>query len=351
MVALLAAALARASAATGGDVLGALRTAVPPWGGAGNALNPGVLGWLFPVVLLVGYLPGWAIEQDLWLRIQSAPSTGAARRGALLGLVTIGVFVIAIPALVAFAALVVFPPVAGAPPAAIGEGALGILPAFISGMGPVAATLMVLGIVACQMSTVDTFANVTAMPLCYDLLEPLVLARRKRSRAVVTRWAQLVSGLAILLGLGYALVSSSLTDVYFLSSGVLSACIAVPALAMFLPRANTAGVLAAIVAGLVGTGGTFFFEYHWLQATDPSAPHYFSSVLPPWLAGSYGYLYVGAGVALSVFVLVVVSLLTAPSPAARRAAVHAAPVEGTQALEVVSEGDYGGTAASPEGAI
>jgi SSS family solute:Na+ symporter len=144
----------------------------------------------------------------------------------------------------------------------------------------------------------------------------------------VTRRAQVISVVAILLGLCYALVSDSLQDVYYLSSGVLSACIAVPAAAMFWRRANSTGVLAAIAAGFLGTLGMYYLEYHTAVA------------FPAALAGAKGYLYVGTGVILSVVTLIVVSLLGAAPSHARVATVLPRPAEHAASLEPVSEGHY-----------
>lgn len=331
MIALGFTALGEANTATGGEVLTAIGNSAPPWSGEGHAFDFTFLGWLFPLALLVGYLPGWSVEQDLWLRIQSAPTTKEARKGAVMALFSIGTFVITIPALVAFAALVVFPPAGGAAHEAVGADAYGIIPAFIMRMSPALQLLMVLGIISCQMSTVDTFANVTAMPMSFDLAEPRAAragAGGKPDRARVTRRAQWISVLAILLGLGYALVSESLSDVYYLSSGVLSACIAVPVAAMFWRRANSNGVLAAIGAGFFGTLGAYYVEYH--TAVE----------FPAWLVSSRYYLYVGTGVVLSVLTLIVVSLLSARPTPAQCAAVRPQPADHTSSLEPVSEGDY-----------
>ena len=62
-------------------------------------MNFWFLGWLFPIVLLVGYLPGWMIEQDLIIRLQAAVSTKEARKAAIWGLFLIGAFVIVLPSI------------------------------------------------------------------------------------------------------------------------------------------------------------------------------------------------------------------------------------------------------------
>jgi SSS family solute:Na+ symporter len=324
MLALGGWAWSQASAAAPEGILTALRAATPPWAEKGAALRLDFLGWMFPLALLVGYLPGWLIEQDLVLRIQAAPSTREARRGAWLGLVLIAVFIIAIPAFVAFAALLVFPPGTEAG-MAVGEDFTGIITAFVRQMPGWLAMLMFLGMVACQMSTVDTFANVAAMPLAYDLTEPLLM--RKASPVQVARMARIMSAAALLLALGYAAIADSLGDVYYLSSGVLSAAIAVPTLAVFWRRANRVGVLAGSVVGTLATILMYLWEYKVLQMTDPEAANYYLQVLPGWLAGACGYLYIGTGVLASAITLILVSLLSAPPTAELLAAVAPSPVD------------------------
>ncbi|MFH2002967.1 MAG: sodium:solute symporter family protein [Planctomycetota bacterium] len=327
-------AYSKASSLAPEGIAAALKEVVPPFAGGKEALNPYFLGWIFPVALLIGYLPGWLIEQDLTLRIQAAPTTKEARKGAVIGFFLITLFIIVIPAFVAFCALVVFNP-AGENAAAIGADYTGIILAFIQQMPAWLGILMFLGLVACQMSTVDTFSNVTAMPLAYDLVEPLGM--KGASRKKVAAMAQLISGAAIVLALLYAFISSSLGDVYYLSSGILSACIAVPAIAVFWKRATTAGVIVGSVLGGVSTFAMYWWEYKVLQYADPALPNYYTDVLPAWLAGGYGYLYIGVGVLVSAVSLGVVSLVTPCSSDERIAAVASAPIEGTELLETISE--------------
>ncbi|HRY60840.1 MAG TPA: sodium:solute symporter family protein [Candidatus Fermentibacter sp.] len=326
MVILAATALSAASSSSGGDIIGALRQAAPPWSGQGNALNPWFLGVAFPVLLLIGYLPGWLIEQDLIQRVQAMRSTREARRGAIAALFLITTFVLVLPSIAAFCSLVAFPPVDGVPPEAIGGSALGIIPALINTMPLGLAVFMMVGIVACQMSTVDTFAQVTAMPVAYDLVEPGQIRRgvRPERRLATTR---VISVLSVLAALACALVSTSLGDVYYISSGVLSACIAVPAFFIFWRRTTLPAVITAALAGLVGTVGMYWYEYKYLQFADPALPHYYTDVLPAWLAGAYGYIYVASGVVISVILIVLVSLLTKRPPRERLDAVSARPVD------------------------
>ncbi len=325
MVILAVVAVVAASDASSGEIIAALGQASPPWSGQGETFNLFFLGFLFPAVLLAGYLPGWMIEQDLCLRVQAVPTTAGARKGALLALVLITVFVLVLPSVVAFCALVVFPPAEGSPPTAIGGDATGIIAAFIKSMPMAVAAFMLVGITACQMSTVDTFANVSAMAMAYDVVDPLLLKKSTPKRRL--KAARIISIVAIVAALVCAFISERLGDVYYISSGVLSASIAVPALFVFWRRTTTPAVLAASVAGFIGTVGCYYYEYKVLQTTDARGAHYYLNELPNWLHNSYGYHYVATGVILSLITIVSVSLATRPSPQHLLANVKAAPVD------------------------
>jgi SSS family solute:Na+ symporter len=309
MVILAAGAIVAASNASGGNIIGALKEAAPPWSAQGETFNLFFLGSLFPIVLLLGYLPGWMIEQDLCLRLQAVKSTREAKKGAILALVLITVFILVLPSIAAFCALVAFPPVNGAPPEVIGGDATGIASAFIGTMPLGICLFMLIGIVACQMSTVDTFANVSAMALAYDIVEPVLLKRRVPVEKRLSL-AKYISIAAILAALLCAFISDKLGDIYYISSGVLSASIAVPALFIFWRRTTLPAVMVSSIVGFVGTVGGYFYEYKFLQAADPDAPHYYTNELPAWLHNSYGYHYVALGVILSLLTIVAVSLVT-----------------------------------------
>lgn len=323
-----------ASVAAPEGILNALNNITPPWAGEKAALKIGFLGWIFPLATMVGYLPGWLIEQDLAVRMQAAPSTQEARRGAIIGFFLITVFIIIIPALVAFCALVAFNP-EGSSAAAVGADYTGIILAFINQMPGWLAIFMFLGIIACQMSTVDTFSNVTAMPLAYDLIGPLFM--KGASREKVALMARIATGGAIILALLYAIIADSLGDVYYLSSGILSACIAVPAVAIFWKRATAQGVIAGSIIGAITTFSMYWWEYKVLQADDPKAPNYYLNVLPDWLAGGTWYLYIGTGVIVSVIVLIAASLLSPRTSEKLLSAVDEIPIDGIAPLEAVSE--------------
>ncbi len=315
MIILAVVAVSQAGAASNGHILEAVGKAAPPWSGAGQAMNMGFLGWLFPVVLLIGYLPGWLIEQDLVIRLQAARSTREARKAAWWGLLLIGVFVIILPSIIAFCSLVVYPPSGASANAAIGDKAYNICSALIGQLPMWLSVFMLVGIVACQMSTVDTFANVSALALAYDLVEPALA--RKMSPHGRLKCAKLLSVFVILLSLACAMVNDSLQDVYYISSGVLSACIAVPAIFVFWRRTTLPAVLVAACLGFIGTVGAFILEYHCFQQNE----------VPAWLQGSFGYNYIAVGVLLSLVGIVVVSLVTGPATAKQLASLQTEPVE------------------------
>jgi len=176
------------------------------------------------------------------------------------------------------------------------------------------------------MSTVDTFSNVTAMPLAYDLLEPLALKNKKSSVSVVSRS---ITAVAIILAFFYAYWATDLKAVYYISSGVLSAAIAVPAIAIFWKRANTPGVIVSSILGAATTIVVYFLEYKVYNET-------YTKILPDWLQGGYWYYFVGSGVVVSVISLVIVSLATKRPTEEQLSAVEREPLDGPQSIKEVS---------------
>ena len=299
MVVLLVFALKHTAGSVEGSVMEAIRSSKPPWAPDAPVFGLMNMGIIFPIALFLGYLPGWAIEQDLWLRIQAAKSTADSRKAALLALVLIGTFVIVIPSIVAFLGLAAFPPVDGAEAEAVGGAgnwAVGIIPAFMGHMPAALGCFMFLGIIACQMSTVDTFANVSAMAVANDMMA----SRGERGRPVA-RW---ISVAVLFLAFIYALWADKLGDVYYISSGVLSAAIAVPLFALGWKRARSEVVFVASLAGFFAAIGFYWLEYKVWELAMPS-----------WLgflSASAGYNYLGACVLASAVVLVVPTLLLPP---------------------------------------
>ncbi len=307
---------------SGGNIAGTLATTAPPMYAEGTMFRLFACGVAMPIILLFAYLPGWLIEQDLLLRIQAASSLKQARRGAWTGLVLIVLFVITIPTVIAFCAIVLFPPGAEASTAAIGSDATKIISAIILNYFPLwGQVLMLVGLLAAQMSTVDTFSNVVALPLTYDIAQPRYF--KQMDKAKVARWSRLLAVAAVGLGLVYAINADSLMDVYTLSSGVLTASIAVPAFAIFWKRANRLGVILSATLGFVGNVAFYLLEYHVWE-------HKYA---PQWLADTYlGYIIIG--LSLSLFGLVFGSLMGRPSTDEELSSVAPKPIEGTEIFDV-----------------
>ena len=314
-----------AHAQTGGHILSTLAQTATPNYGAGSMFRLFACGISLPIILLFAYMPGWMIEQDLQLRIQGAKTLKEGYRMAWTALVLVWVFVLAFPLWTAFNALVLFPPGVASSAAAIGKDATGIMSAIILKYFPIwAQVLMLVGILATQMSTLANFANVTALPLMYDFIQPRLM--KKASKETALRWSRPIQVLACLLALLYAVNSTSLMDIYVLSSGVLTASIAIPAFAVYWKKANQLGVVLAAILGFVGNVGFYILEYHlWNHVYKPT-----------WMASTYlGYIIVG--MVGSLVGLTLGSLLGKPSSAAELGVIAPKPLEGVEVFDVVHD--------------
>ena len=239
--------------------LGSLDSGLPPAGLVGTKsgvgwtriLSPGVITIL---VTFVAYLPGWLFETDLWIRVQAAKDDAAARRGLALAGINAFLFVGLLPMLIGVAALGLFPLESGLYPAAVGFEGDAIFAALVAGYAPGwLAGLVAVGLVAAAMSTIDTCANVVALSVSYDLLE---VNRRRSGR----QWSRLSTAGAVAAACIFALNTDSLWDIFYLSSGVLTAAVAFPVAAVFLPGVNPRGLVWSSRAGLVGIILAYFLE-------------------------------------------------------------------------------------------
>lgn len=314
-----------ASSITNGDIINTLLNTPTPYYGKGTMFNLFACGIAMPIILLFAYLPGWMVEQDLLLRIQGANSLKEAKKGAWFALVLISVFVIVIPTIIAFCALILFPPGLESSSSTIGADATGIISAIILQYFPFwAQILMFVGLISAQMSTVDTFANVIALPLTYDVIQPNLM--RGLSRAKIAQWSRILAVIAIGFALIYAINATSLMDVYILSSGVLTASIAIPAFAIFWKKANRLGVILSSILGFVGNVAFYILEYHiWKH-----------NYAPKWLADTYlGYIIIG--LMGSILGLIIGSLVGKPPTAEEIKIIASQPLEGTEVFDVAKE--------------
>lgn len=314
-----------ASDLTQGNITQTLSGIATPYYGEGTMFKLFACGIAMPIILLIAYLPGWMIEQDLLLRIQGAESLQESKKGAWMALGLITVFVIGIPTLIAFHAIVLFPPGAETSAAVIGGDATGIISAIIIKYFPIwAQVLMFVGLLAAQMSTVDTFANVIALPLTYDIIHPKFM--KDKPRSVVSKWSRYFSVIAILFGLIYALNANSLMDIYILSSGVLTASIAIPAFAMFWGKANRLSVILSASFGFFGNVLFYIFEYKIVE----------HSYQPSWLADTYlGYIIVG--ILSSLIGLIIGSFIGESSSKEQLSTISPEPLEGVEVFDLAKE--------------
>ncbi len=297
-----------------------LRNVVPPGAGEGyHGLSIFSLGVPFIFVSIIALLPGWTVEEDWWLKAQSASSTREARKGIWANLIYNVIWVLFCSSIIGIFALVVFPP--DQFDALLGGDAYSILTVFLSTKFPDWALVPLFsGLAALSMSTVATFTNVCALNASYDVLQPLVYRRRNWTEKRIMRFSRASSLVAVAVTVGVAflvdLFPTGLWDAYYLSSGVLSAGVGIPVLAMFWKRANLQGTFAGSTVGGLTAFILYFVEKYSLN--NDYSPH--------WLANTYlGYAVVA--VVLGLVVMVVVSLLTPAPSQAKLDAIAAEPVD------------------------
>ncbi len=235
----------------------------------------------------IGYLPGWIFETDLWLRVQAARDVRAARRGVVIAGVSALLFVGLLPLVIGIAALGLFPLEGGVMPPIAGTEGDAIFAALVTRYAPAwLAVLVAVGLVAAAMSTIDTCVNVMALSIGYDLLNKGPAA----ASGARSRWATIAATAGTLL---FALNTQSLWDIFYLSSGILTAAVAFPVAAIFIPKVRERGVAASSLAGLGGILLAYFLEtYGPLKGWEPAwlAETGLGFILWGILAAAAGYL-------------------------------------------------------------
>jgi SSS family solute:Na+ symporter len=206
---------------------------------AGNSVYTAVAFSLFM------YLPGYAVAQNM---IQRYVCTGGVRqaRGVVLlsGLINAGLGFLFLLVGVALFAFYAQPDGLGMP---LLENEDQILPYFVSnqasGIGLLG--LMLAGLFAAAMSTVDSGINGVASVIVYDWLGGKELSLRASRMLTV-----LLGFLVIVAALVAPLLGSNVIDIVNTIAGtMLGGLMAVFLLGMFVPRANPAGVLIGLGAG------------------------------------------------------------------------------------------------------
>lgn len=240
---------------------------------------------------LFAYLPGWLVETDVWIRLQSAKSHGEARKGVLAAGVNSFLFVGLMPLIIGTAALLLYPPAAGEIPPRLQGGAV-IFSVIMQDFSPLWLNIVLsVGLIAATMSTVDTCGNVVALSFSYDILEPQLKSRLSDEQ--LNRLARVNSAGAILLAFIYALFTESLWDIFYLSSGILTTTVFPAVGASFLKNTSARQVNFAIVSGFLGTVTFYFLESHGLlQSVEPAfvATTGLGYILLGFLASAIGFV-------------------------------------------------------------
>lgn len=213
---------------------------------------------------LIAYLPGWLFETDLWLRIQAARDSGSAKKGVLIAGVNSIIFVGILPLFIGISALYLFPAEKGSLPAIVGNEGDAIFSALLLKYAPEWVRLFSsLGLVAAAMSTIDTCINVMALSLGYDIAEIRSKKDPKKSSRIFTL-------LSVFLTAVFALFITSLWDIFYLSSGILTTAVALPVASVFIKRIKAKPLLWSSVAGFSGTTIFYFLEkFEFFRSVEP----------------------------------------------------------------------------------
>ncbi|ADG80927.1 sodium:solute symporter family protein [Thermincola potens] len=291
----------------------------------------------FPLIIMFGLVPGWGAAEDFWLKAQAAISTKEARKGAIYSLIYNTTLIVACSSIIGIFGLIIFKPevkdgVLHAAKVLGDKGGYNVISVYINQyMSPWVKALLIFLLSAHSMSTVANYSNVSAMNVSYDVLQPLWYKRKGWSDEKIVKWSRIITFLMVIINIGIAMlynmptVGATLNDAYFLSSGLLTAGVAVMLYALFWKRANLFGVMAGGISGLIGTIVFFILEYKVWN---------FSYTMPIWdwifgkgsMASSYlGYCVVGLVCGLAG--LIIGTYLTAPPTEAQLAAVADEPID------------------------
>ncbi len=237
---------------------------------------------------LVAYLPGWLFETDLWLRIQAARSSGSAKKGVLIAGVNSFIFVGLLPLFIGVSALYLFPAENGTLPAVVGNEGDAIFSALLIKYAPGwIRGFSSIGLVAAAMSTIDTCINVMALSLGYDIAE---IGSKKDPK----RYSRIFTLISVFLTTLFALFITSLWDIFYLSSGILTTAVALPVASVFIKRIKAKSLLWSSVSGFTGTVVFYFLE---------KMP-FFRSIEPEFLLNSgVGFIFFGIALAITGYFL------------------------------------------------
>jgi len=217
------------------------------------------------------------VEPSFYQRIFAARSYKAVRNAILIGILLWGAYdwVVTILGMTARTAVLegaLDPGIAG--DHSVGHLLVAVLPAGLLG-------LFIAGVLAAQMSTMDSYCLVAGGCLCYDLYRPIL--NRQASEATLVRGTRL--GILVAWGAGFAMASSfgQLLGLWvFMASFLISTTLAPILLGLYRPqwRRPLAGFLASLLglstvvlanAAIVLAGhysdeqATYVLELRWLE--------------------------------------------------------------------------------------
>lgn len=296
----------------------------------------------FPLIVMLGLVPGWGAAEDFWLKAQSASSTREARKGAIYSLIYNTTLIVGCASFIGLMGLIVFKPelkdgVLTAASALGDKGGYNVITVYINQyMSPWIKAFLIFLLSAHTMSTVANYSNVCAMNVSYDVLQPLWYRKHNWSDERIVKWSRIITLLMVVANIGIAMlynmpaIGATLNDAYFLSSGLLTAGISVMLYALWWKRANLAGVMTGGIAGIIGTFSFFVLEYKVWN---------FSYNMPVWdwifgkgsMAGSYlGYCVVG--LVFGIAGLIIGTYLTSPPTEKQLSAVADEPIDDNEAF-------------------
>lgn len=297
----------------------------------------GFISLSFPLIIMLGLVPGWGAAEDFWLKAQSAASTKEARKGAIYSLIYNTLLIVGCSSFIGIMGLIIFRPevkdgVLAAASALGDKGGYNVITVYINQyMSPWIKAILIFLLSAHTMSTVANYSNVCAMNVSYDVLQPLWYRKRNWSNERIVKWSRIITFMMVILNIGIAMlynspaVGATLNDAYFLSSGLLTAGISVMLYVLWWKRATLLGVMLGGISGIVGTFVFFILEYKVWK---------FSYTMPVWdwifgkgaMASSYlGYCVVG--LVCGVTGLIIGTYLSPPPTPEQLAAVADEPID------------------------
>jgi len=234
-------------------------------------------GYSYMALAILIYTPGFITLQGAWQRVMASRNETEAAKGVWWNVAFNIIIVVIMPTLIAVAALVIFPPVGGEVPEAVGSFGYFIFSSMITELfqNPIVVGALIVSLMGMALSSVDTYVNVCAMNLTKDVLEPLVFEPYDVSGTTKLNVGRGVTAGFIGLSLLWAFEFPGLFDMYFLSSALLTSTTAVVVGSVFSKKTTTLSAYLAIILGTVGT-----FVFYTLGAYE------LLGWLPSWLTDS-----------------------------------------------------------------